>query len=221
MTQQLIEATRQADTIKPAPTTPTGADWQRVSLLVGGVAFAAGNLLHPLEHTDAAYDSATWEVAHLVIFFSLPLLVLGLPVLHRALVPRVGARLSTIAVVASIVGLIGIGPGTIIETFVAPMIGHEAMKELESGGMGAVNGLLGSAYLGGTIALGWALWRSNLRPRWAGPALIVGAVVLMGMMTATGPAAGVVIITATVAYGLSLSALAWALRPSRRPAATR
>ena len=129
------------------------------------MAFAAGNLLHPLEHTDAAYQSATWEAAHLVIFFSLPMLVLGLPALHRALVPRVGSRLSTIAVVASIVGLIGIGPGTIIETFVAPMIGHEAMTELESGGMGAVNGLLGSAYLGGTIALGWALWRSRLRPR--------------------------------------------------------
>ena len=94
------------------------------------------------------------------------------------------------------------------------------MKELESGGMGAVNGLLGSAYLGGTIALGWALWRSRLRPRWAGPALIVSAVVLIGMMTATGPAAGVVIISATVAYGMSLSALAWALRPSRRTSGT-
>ena len=220
MTQQLIEATKPVDAIKQGPTSPSRSDWQRVSLLVGGVAFSAGNLLHPLEHTDAAYQSATWEAAHLVIFFSLPLLVLGLPVLHRALVPRVGSRLSTIAVAASVVGLIGIGPGTIIETFVAPMIGHDAMTELESGGMAAVNGLFGSAYLGGTIALGWAIYRARLRPRWTGPVLIVGAVVLMGMMTATGPAAGVVIITATVAYGLSLSALAWTLRPSRRTAGT-
>ena len=112
MTQLLIDATGPVDTIEQAPTSPTRADWQRVSLLVGGVAFAAGNLLHPLEHSDAAYHSATWEAAHLVIFFSLPLLVLGLPVLHRALVPRVGSRLSTIAVVASVVGLIGIAPGT-------------------------------------------------------------------------------------------------------------
>jgi hypothetical protein len=221
MTQQLIDASSPADAVRSAPGASTPTDWQRVSLIVGGVAFAAGNLLHPLEHSEAAYHSATWQAAHLIIFFSLPLLVLGLPVLHRALVPRVGSRLSTIAVAASVVGLIGIGPGTIIETFVAPMIGHEAMTELESGGMAAVNGLFGSAYLGGTIALGWAIFRARLRPRWSGPALIVGAVVLMGMMTATGPAAGIVIITATVAYGLSLAALAWPLRPSRGTAGGR
>ena len=180
------------------------------------MAFAAGNLLHPLEHTDAAYHSATWKAAHLVIFFSLPMLVLGLPVLHRALVPRVGSRLSTIAVAASVVGLIGIAPGTIIETFVAPMIGHEAMTGAGVRRHGRGQRLLGSAYLGGTIALGWALSATQAASSWAGPALIVGAVVLLGMMTATGPAAGVVIITATVAYGLSLSALAWALRPRRR-----
>ena len=55
---------------------------------------------------------------------------------------------------------------------------------------------------------GWAVSRAKLRPRWAGPSLIVGAVVLLGVMSATGPAAGVVIITATVVYGLALSALA-------------
>ena len=105
-------------------------------------------------------------------------------------------------------GLIGIAPGTIIEAFVAPMIGHAAMEELESGGMAVVNGLLGAAYLGGTIALGRAVSQAKLPPRWAGPSLIVGAVVLLGIMSATGPAAGVVIITATALYGLALAALA-------------
>ena len=80
------------------------------------------------------------------------------------------------------------------------------MEELESGGMAVVNGLLGAAYLGGTIALGRAVSKAKLRPRWAGPSLIVGAVVLLGVMSATGPAAGVVIITATVVYGVALSA---------------
>ena len=170
--------------------------------------FAAGNLLHPLQHTDAAYESATWEAAHLTIFFSLPMLVLGLPVLHRRLATRVDRRLATIAVAASVVGIIGIAPGTIIETFVAPMIGHEAMTELESGGFGAVNALLGSAYLGGALALGWAVRKAGLRPRWAGPALAVAAVSMLAMMGATGPAAGVVIIAATAVYGLTLSVLA-------------
>ena len=118
-------------------------DWQRVSLFVGGIMFAVGNMLHPLEHKDAAYETATWEAAHLTIFFSLPLLVLGLPYLHRRLAAHTDSRLATFAVAASMAGLIGIGPGTIIETFVAPMIGHEAMTELESGGMGAVNAILG------------------------------------------------------------------------------
>ncbi len=170
--------------------------------------FAVGNLLHPLEHNDAAYHSASWKAAHLTIFFSLPLLVLGLPYLHRRLTTRIPSRLATVAVAASVVGLIGIAPGTIIETFVAPMIGDHAMHELEAGGMGAVNGILGVAYLGGTIALGWAVNRAKLRPRWAGPSLGGSAVVLLAVMSATGPAAGVVIIGATVVYGLALAALA-------------
>ena len=183
-------------------------DWQRVSLFLGGIMFAVGNMLHPLEHKDAAYESATWEAAHLTIFFSLPLLVLGLPYLQRRLAARTDSRLATFAIAASMAGLIGIAPGTIIETFVAPMIGHEAMTELESGGMGAVNALLGGAYLGGTIALGWVVRRAKLRPRGAGTSLIASAVVLFGMMTATGPAAGVVIIVSTMIYGIALSALA-------------
>ena len=68
---------------------PSGRrDWQRISLFLGGIMFAVGNMLHPLEHKDAAYESATWEAAHLTIFFSLPLLVLGLPYLQRRLAAR-------------------------------------------------------------------------------------------------------------------------------------
>ena len=103
----------------------------------------------------------------------------------------------------------------IIETFVAPMVGHEAMKHLESGGMGAVNALLGGFYLGGTIALGWAARKAKLRPRWAGPALAISAVVLVAVMSSTSKAAGVVIIVATMMYGISLAALA--AMPQRPP----
>jgi hypothetical protein len=189
-------------------------DWQRVALFSGGVVFAAGNLLHPLQHNDDAYRSSTWEAAHLTIFLSLPLLVLGLPYLHRQLSARIGSRLSTISVAASVVGLIGIAPGTVIEAFVAPMVGHDAMKELESGGMAALNGLLGGCYLGGTIALGWAVRRARLRPRWTGYALIASAVVLVGVMSSTSAVAGAIIIAATMAYGLSLAALAAKRQPA-------
>jgi hypothetical protein len=208
-------ATLQTDLVPSDDARPTDDrhDWRWVALGVGGVVFAAGNLLHPLEHNDAAYDAATWEAAHLTIFASLPLLILGLPALTRALSGRVRRRVATLAVAMSIVGLVGIAPGTVIEAFVAPTIGHEAMRDLESGAMGAVNGLLGSAYLGGTIALGWAIRRGALGPRWAGPSLIASALVLLAVMTATGPAAGVVIIAATMLYGLALSAVA--LRTAR------
>jgi hypothetical protein len=190
------------------PTSVAGRDWQRTSLAAGGVLFAIGNLLHPLQHTEAAYRSATWEAAHLTIFASLVLLILGLPLLHRRLVCRVNPRLATIAVAASVAGLIGIAPGTIIEAFVAPTIGHAAMEDLESGGFGVVNALLGSAFLGGTITLGWAVRKAGLSPRRAGQTLIVAAVAMVLVMGSTGPVAGVVIIAATAAYGLSLTALA-------------
>jgi hypothetical protein len=183
-------------------------DWQAITLFLGGVVFAVGNLLHPLEHDDAAYHATTWQAAHLIIFASLPLLVVGMPALYRYLAGRVGHRLTVFAVVATVVGLIGIGPGAIIETFVAPMIGHEAMEHLEAGGMAVVDGIFGIAFLSGTLALGWAVYRAGVRPRWSGPTIMAGAVVLLAVMNATGRAAGVAIITATVLYGLALAALA-------------
>ena len=81
------------------------------------------------------------------------------------------------------------------------------MTELESGGMGRSTHSWGRVprrhdrpRVGGQAA--------KLRPRGAGTSLIVSAVVLLGMMTATGPAAGVVIIVSTMIYGIALSALA-------------
>ena len=214
MSQRLLDPTTAVDAAEREHRASARFEWQRLALFIGGVAFAVGNLLHPLEHNDAAYHSATWKAAHLLIFFSLPLLVLGLPALHRALVRRVGSTASTIAVAGSVVGLIGIAPGAVIEAFVAPMVGHQAMQGLESGGMGMVNATLGSAYLGGTIVLGWAVTRARLRCRWAGPSIVASALVLLGVMSATGPVAGAVIIGATAAYGISLSALAATL-PAR------
>ena len=85
-------------------------DWQRVSLFLGGIMFAVGNMLHPLEHKDAAYESATWEAAHLTIFFSLPLLVLGLPYLQRRLAARTDSRLAVfVRTVPKASAILGIG----------------------------------------------------------------------------------------------------------------
>ena len=181
--------------------------WQGRLITAGGVVFAIGNALHPLEHTDAAYDHPTWEAAHLLILASIPMLVVGLPAVHRMLAGRVSNRLAVLPVVAVMVGLIGIAPGTVIETFVAPLIGNTAMDDLASGGMGVLDGLFGSAFLGGTVALGWALRRAQIRPAWIGSALMVLGGVLLVSMGLTGPVGGVVIIAATVAYGSALATL--------------
>jgi hypothetical protein len=181
--------------------------WQGRLITAGGVVFAIGNLLHPLEHTDAAYDSPTWEVAHLLILASIPMLVVGLPAVHRLLQGRVSARLAVLPVVALMVGLIGLAPGTVIETFVAPLIGNAAMEDLASGGMGVIDGLFGSAFLGGTIALGWAFRQADLRPRWIGPTLMGLGAVLVVSMGLTGPIGGVVIIAATAIYGSAVAIL--------------
>ena len=178
-----------------------GRTWQGRCLVAGGVLFAIGNALHPLEHDDAAYRAATWEAAHLVILASIPLLVLGLPAVHRRLRGRVPDRLALLPVVAVAVGLIGIAPGCIVEAFVAPLIGQAAMEDLAAGGMGVVDAVFGVAFLGGSLFLGWAIRRSGIRPRWAGPALMAVGAVLLVSMGLTGPVGGAVIIAATIAYG--------------------
>jgi hypothetical protein len=205
----LIDLDLDLDPTSERSGTPPAArrGWQASSLVGGGVLFAVGNALHPLEHNDAAFGSPTWEAAHLLILASIPLLVLGLPVVHRMLRGRVSDRWALLPVVAVMVGLIGLAPGTVIETFVAPTIGTAAMEKLESGGMGIVDAVFGIAFLGGTLALGHALRKSGVRPRWAGPALMMLAGVLLISMGLTGPVGGVVIISATIAYGSALAIL--------------
>jgi hypothetical protein len=180
--------------------------WQHRCLIAGGVLFALGNALHPLEHDDAAYRTATWEASHLIILAALPLLVFGLPVVHARLRERVSEPLALLPVIAAIVGLIGLAPGLVIETFVAPEIGHEAMSALERGGMGALNAVFGLALLGGSLSLAWAARRGRLAPSWAAPVLLVATAVLILSMGLTGPLGGAVIIAGTVAYGLAVAA---------------
>lgn len=187
--------------------TRTRASWQGLALIAGGGLFVVGNALHPLEHNQAAYGASTWVAAHVTILFSLPCLVVGLPALHRRLVDRLPGRLSLVPVVASMVGLIGIAPGCVVEAFVAPKIGFDAMQDLASGGMGVIDGVFGVAYIGGTLALGWAVRRAGIGPRWIGHAITVDALVLLVSMGLTGPVGGVVIIAATIVYGSALAIL--------------
>src|SRR5690242_9975026 len=49
-----------------APSHLPGPRAQRAVLVTGGALFAVGNLMHPLDHSDAAMRSPLWAAAHLV-----------------------------------------------------------------------------------------------------------------------------------------------------------
>jgi hypothetical protein len=182
----------------------------RRCLIVGGVLFAAANLLHPLNHSEAAYDYPTWELAHLVLFASLPLLALGLPFLYDALLRAGRRRAATAAVVLLLVSWVGAAPTAVIEAFVAPEVGHATMERLESGSYGALVGLLGTAFLAGTIVLGVLVHRGRIGFTGVGLVLIGTAVALVLPVTlglTESRVAGAMIIASTSAYGLALGSL--------------
>lgn len=183
------------------------------TLGLGGFLFSMGNLLHPLEHNDAAYRSATWIAAHLIMFASLPLLMLGLPVLRRGLRRHGQASLAGAVVVLAVVGLVGMAPALLVEAFIAPEVGHAAMEHFEATGFGVVSGLLPIAWIASSALLALACQRARFGPAWA-RILLAGATVGLLFAGVPGPIGGVFIILATAAYGVAIATLGWELRHS-------
>lgn len=186
-----------------------GATW---ALGAGGLLFSLGNLLHPLQHVDAAYHTPTWAVAHLAIFFSLPLLLLGLPSLDHALRARGSGNSSRAAVWLAVLGLIGMAPSLLAEAYIAPELGQAAMQHLDATGFGVVVGLLSMAWVASCLVLAVACQRGRFGPGWT---RVVLAVVAFALLVGATPTAfgGIVIILATAAYGVSMAALGWELGP--------
>ena len=131
------------------------------SLIAGGLLFALGNLLHPLEHNEAAYTYPTWATAHVVIFLSVPLLILGFPALQAALGRRGAGRLGLTAIVLGVVGLVAMAPGLLAEAFIAPAVGLETMQRLEATGFGVFGGLLSMLWIASSIVLAAACYRAG------------------------------------------------------------
>ncbi|MEO3781894.1 hypothetical protein ABGB12_01080 [Actinocorallia sp. B10E7] len=181
----------------------------------GGVLFAIGNVLHPLEHNAAAHAAPTWEAAHMIFALGGLLIAAGLPLLlavggvvKPSRIIAVGGTLFALAFAA-------LGPGAWFEAFVAPLPGDTAAG-LEKGAGGAVNAVAGFVWILSMLVLGGGLARSGARgsARLAGAGLILTAVVMIG-----GPGIpvkeGLWIIPGTVVAGLSLLLLS--LAAVRRP----
>jgi hypothetical protein len=184
----------------------------------GGTLFAVGNLLHPLEHNEAAHEAATWEAAHLTFAFGGLLLAAGLPLLVAAGGLVRSSRLAVTGGVVLAVAFAALAPGAWFEAFVAPLPGGVADR-LADGAGGTVNAVAGFAWIAATLAFGAGLARRGTRRpvRLAGVALLAVVVVLVA-----GPgipvAEGLWIIPATVVDGLALVALAVAaVRPAPEP----
>ncbi|GAA2215024.1 hypothetical protein GCM10009850_104910 [Nonomuraea monospora] len=172
----------------------------------GGILFAVGNVLHPLEHNEAAHSAPTWEAAHLVFALGGLLIAAGLPLcvaLSRALQ---ASKLATVGAVVLAVAFAALAPGAWFEAYVSPL--HGVAEQVEAGGGGAVNAAAGMVWMASLVAFGAGLaWRGGERPvRLAGVALLVAAVVLI-----LGPGLpvveGLVIIPATVVAGVGLLAV--------------
>jgi hypothetical protein len=191
------------------------------ALVAGGLLFAVGNLLHPLQHSDAAYDRPTWAAAHVVILLSLPLLLLGWPTLHAELVRRGQRGLTTAATALTVIGYVGVASTLLVEAYVAPTIGHAAMQRLEDGGMGVTSAALGLCMVAAMVPLFLACRRARVADRGAHLALVPAFVLLVTVGMGTSKVAGAAIIAGTALYGLVLAALGWSTTSRvARPAAT-
>jgi hypothetical protein len=193
--------------------------WRAVgawALVAGGLVFALGNILHPLEHNDDAYQAVTWEAAHLLIFLSLPLLALGLPGLAVELQRRGMGALALAGLVLSVIGMFAIAPGLLAEAYLAPMLGSQTMERIEGSGFGAVSGLLSLAWVLALIPLAIAGYCARFGPRWVHALLILVSVALLVVGGMTGPVAGGAIIAATAAYGGAVAMLGWELSQAAR-----
>lgn len=170
-----------------------------VLLAAGGILFAVGNALHPLEHNEAAESKPTWRAAHLVFALGAVLIAAGLPVLReRVAASRVGA----VGYGLLWVGMVLIPANAWLEAFVAPNVDHHAMESVEDD-MALVGGLYAAAFMGGVLLLGVGAWLTRALARPAAAALVLGTVL---MAAAPGPGKeGYYIIPGTILLGFGLA----------------
>ncbi|MGQ4619075.1 hypothetical protein [Nocardia sp. R7R-8] len=210
--------------------------WRAYALIAGGVLFAVGNALHPLEHSEAAELASTWAAAHMTFTVGAVLLAAGLGVVtsswtgtadqrastaDRGVPERVGsgvagppsnerggiAKVATAAGVLLYLGLIlAIPIGAYHEIYVAPQLSHDAQHRIEDAAL-PVTGPLAAAFLLGALSIAvCALIAPRPRMGRAAGALIVLAVLAMAAAQGLPGAEGLWIIPGTVVVGLVLAA---------------
>lgn len=175
-------------------------------LTAGGVLFAVGNALHPLEHDDAAPHAATWVAAHVVFAVGAILIAAGMTALTRRFaVSKVGL----VGLGVSWLGLVLIPAGALLEAYVRPLMDHHGFADIESATLGFTM-IAGFSNLIGPALMTVAAVRHRLFPRLV--SLSFAGLTLGALLVPALPKEGYGIIPGTVLFGLGIAAAGWLSR---------
>jgi hypothetical protein len=178
-------------------------------VVAGGVRFAVGNALHPLEHSEAAHSAPTWVAAHVLFGAGALLVAAGAGALAARFAP---SRLATAGLSVLWIGLVLMPIGGFTEAYVAPAM-HEGYGAVESA-TSWFSMLAGTSTLLGPALIAVGALRNRLLPRWVSVSLF--ALPVGGVLAGALPVEGYGIIPGTVVFGLGIAAAGWV---SREPAA--
>jgi hypothetical protein len=175
------------------------------TLIAGGLLFALGNLLHPLDHSPASQAEPTWVIAHVTFLVGAMIMVLGLPAVYQRQAGRAGT-LGLVGFVLVVLGTIGtVVPGGYFEAFVMPAIGEAGREAVEHGSGGTFSAILGLVYLLGSILFGTATYRAGVFPRPASGLIALSAAELFIVSPFATPLAGAAVIAGTVLWGIGFA----------------
>jgi len=179
------------------------------SVIAGGVLFAVGNALHPMEHDDAALSAPTWAAAHVTFAAGALLVAGGTSVLAARLAP---SRVAQLGLGVLWLGLVLMPVSSALEAYVAPAMGSHAFHHLEES-IAWFSALAGLATLLGPVLMAIGAVRHRLLPRLVALALLGTTI---GLLVSPAVAKeGYALIPGTVVFGLGIAAAGWL---SRRPA---
>ena len=192
--------------------------WSGMASLLAGVLQILGAFLHPTGEDLAAINTSNWVPAHLALWVSAILILLGLVGLYTRQAEKTG-WLGLAGFVLAFIG-IAVGGGLLaIVSIIIPLIASES-PTLITQAMTPPAFLLPVVALGfglGFILFGVATMRSGVLPRWAGLLLIIGTVLQMAEGSPMDPSLLHMILTAgRVVFGLSFAWTGYALWSEKR-----
>ena len=175
------------------------------ALLLGGVLFAIGNLLHPTTHSPSAHEATTWQAAHVTFMVGMIGILLGLPGLYGHLANRLG-WLGLVGYGAFFAGMAATLGGSWFEAFGVTSLDEASIHAVEHGSGVAFNVIGGLLFVGGQILLGIVFYRSRAVARLAAVVMVgAGIVLLVPVGGAESETAGILTIASTAALGLALA----------------